>query len=832
MKRSAFLLIIACVLCVFITASSGTADEYQERIKPLLSTYCFECHADGAKEGNVAFDGYASDTELLNDRRFWWNALKNVRADIMPPHPSERPNADEKKLLLDWIKTSRLGIDPAQSDPGRVTLRRLNRVEYRNTIRDLMGIDYDTQVEFPPDDTGHGFDTVGDVLSVSPLLLEKYLQAAEQIVTQAVPTVSRVMPRKTFGGSEFRAEEGRRDGGQLSFYDATVVKKKLVVEAPADYQIALDYQVSGGFDFDPGRCRLVFRIDGFVKVNEELPWHENKSFNRVIPVTLNAGEHVLEWEVQPLVAVEERKNGVSLRLRTVRLEGPLDRGSWTVPEAYAKFFPRPEPPTTSAERLTYAREILKSFATRAFRRPVDDAYLDRLCGLAERVYSGSEQSFEDGIVRAMIAVLASPRFVFRVEGAEPNAADRFPMVDEYALASRLSYFFWATMPDDELMHLAAKHELRANLDQQVRRLMNDRRADAMIGNFVGQWLQTRDVETVSIDPLSAVGAREEYDQLRDNFIRRRGNRSAEGTPGASEEEIATARQRFTELREIRDSLDARLRKAMRRETEMLFETIVREDRSVLDLIDASYTFLNEPLAKHYKIPELQIADVQGDDMRRVELPAGSARGGVLTQASFLMVTSNPTRTSPVKRGLFILDNILGTPAPPAPGAVPELEEAKKALTDRKPTLREMLEIHRQEPLCNSCHQRFDPLGLALENFNALGMWRDEEAGRPIEVAGSLITGESFADIRELKQILKGSRRQDFYRCLASKLMVYALGRGLEDYDEQTLDRIVGDLDAADGRFSALLSGIVQSAPFQRTRLAENRNGDNWTCSPE
>ena len=339
-------------------------------------------------------------------------------------------------------------------------------------------------------------------------------------------------------------------------------------------------------------------------------------------------------------------------------------------------------------------------------------------------------------------------------------------------------------------------------------MMSDERAAEFVRNFAGQWLRTRDVTQVSIDPIVVLGHQEEYEKLREQFRgRRRQSFSRTLTP-----EEAEVRKRFGELREISDRFNDEMKRAMRRETEMCVEYIVQEDRSLLELLDCDYTFVNEKLASLYEIP-----DVRGSEMRRVKLPEGSPRGGVLTHASMLLVTSNPTRTSPVKRGLFVLENILGMPAPPAPAGVPDLEESAKKFAGREPPLRELLAAHRESALCASCHSRMDPLGIALENFNALGMWRDEEKKQPIDASGKLITGETFQDVRDLKKILRERHASDFYRCVTEKMLTYALGRGLEATDEHTLDLIVRRLAENDGKFSALIQGVIESAPFQKQR---------------
>jgi len=338
-------------------------------------------------------------------------------------------------------------------------------------------------------------------------------------------------------------------------------------------------------------------------------------------------------------------------------------------------------------------------------------------------------------------------------------------------------------------------------------MMSDDRSAEFVRNFAGQWLRTRDVTQVSIDPIVVLGHQEEYEKLREQFRGRRRSFSRTVTP-----EEAEIRKRFGELREISERFNDEMKRAMRRETEMCVEYIVEEDRSLLELLDSDYTFVNEKLASLYEIP-----NVRGSEMRRVNLPEGSPRGGVLTHASMLLVTSNPTRTSPVKRGLFILENILGMPSPPAPAGVPDLEESAKKFSGREPPLRELLAAHRESALCASCHSRMDPLGIALENFNALGMWREEEKKQPIDASGKLITGEGFRDVRDLKKILKERHAGEFYCCVTEKMLTYALGRGLEPADEHTLDLIVRQLAESDGKFSALIQGVIESAPFQKQR---------------
>jgi hypothetical protein len=819
------------VLLAFADAPALARDDaaairrFHEEVEPILIDSCFGCHGGGMDKGGVSFDAFESDEAILADRELWAKALKNVRAGLMPPAGEPRPTPEQVATLADWVKRGALGLDPADPDPGRVTLRRLNRAEYAHTIRDLMGVEFLADVEFPPDDTGYGFDNIGDVLSVSPLLLEKYMQAAEAIVAEAVPTVSRVVPARTLRGRDFR-REGDGDGpagDRLDFYKPARLDATVSVDREGDYRLVVELEVDGAFDFDPGRCRVTLSADGRELLAEEYKWFDGEKFRYEYPLDWSPGEHAIALALEPLTPAQEKKQKLDLRILGVSVEGPLAREHWVRPPNFERFFHADDPGTPEGRR-DYAREVLRRFASRAFRRPVDDRTVERLADIAEETYSEPGRTVEEGVSRAMVAVLASPRFLFRIEGAAPGQEGaRFPLLDEYALASRLSYFLWSTMPDEALLDLASRGELRANLKAQVDRMLADERSDRFVENFVGQWLQARDLVSVPIDERVVLARdagedrqlQEEMERFRAFLEERNKSRQEERAP--SLDEAAERRRRFREdfklvFKPPAVTLDPDLRRAMRRETEMFFGEVVREDRSLLDLLDGDFTYVNEKLAKLYGIP-----DVKGDAMRRVALPEDSPRGGVLTQGTVLVVTSNPTRTSPVKRGLFVLDNILGTPPPPPPPDIPQLESAEAEIEGHEPTLREVLELHRSKPLCAACHARMDPLGLALEDFNAMGMFREQERGQPLDTAGRLVTGEGFSGVAELKRILREERREDFYRCVTEKLMTYALGRGPEPTDLETVDQIVDRLGREDGRASVLLMGVIESAPFQKRR---------------
>ncbi|MEO8018677.1 MAG: DUF1592 domain-containing protein [Pseudomonadota bacterium] len=813
----------AVAMLVFSTSSSPSAAakesdvknpvvaEYRAVISPLLEKHCYECHGDGYDKGKVAFDALETDEQILKPE-LWLRVLNNTRAGLMPAEQKPKFSAADQQKLERWIKYGVFRIDPKNPDPGRVTVRRLNRVEYRNTIRDLVGVDFNAEVEFPPDDTGYGFDNIGDALSISPMLVEKYVAAAQVIVGDAVPTNPRQVAKYGIPANEFKDADGKPASGSIQFPYTESKIYTATLKSPADgsYKVTMDIDVRGDFVFVPDHGRLIFRIDGKEVVNKEFAYFYEKSFTFESMQQSKATEHVLTLEFQSLgdgkASGQDKKGPKPTRLivDSLVVEGPLEKDQWVKPANYDRFFPRPIP-GGKGERLAYARELLGAFAARAYRRPLTDDTADRLARLAEATYRQPGKRFEQGVAQAMAAVLSSPHFLFRLE--EPAAhspATQISDVDEFSLASRLSYFLWSTMPDQELMDLATRGELRKNLAAQAQRMLHDPRSGAFSRNFTGQWLEGRDLEGISAN-ARAILIRDAGEEETLRLLRQAFRKQDE----ASAKRLAAA---LDAVVDPKIELNGDMRKAMQRETEMYFSYVVNEDRPVTELIDSNYTFLNEQLARHYGIP-----DVIGPDLRKVTLPAGSNRGGVLTQGTALIVTSNPDRTSPVKRGLFVLANFLGTPPPPPPANVPALEASEAAVAGHEPTLRESLQKHRENPACASCHNRMDPIGLAFENFNALGMWRETERKQPILAPGKLITGETFDGIRELKHILATRHREDFYRTLSTKVLTYAVGRGPENYDVETIDRIVEQLDKYDGKFSALLMGVIESAPFQKMR---------------
>jgi hypothetical protein len=834
-RRGPVIISLTAALCTLLLPARSAGSEpdglaaFRKDIRPVLKEYCYDCHGDGASKGNVTLDEFASDAAVLENHELWLKVLKNVRAGLMPPPKKPQPAAAQKDHIVTWVKSAVFQADPNDPDPGRVTIRRLNRVEYRNTVRDLLGVDFDTDKAFPPDDSSHGFDNIGDALTLSPMLLEKYLAAAKAVVAQAVPVVPKVPAEIVIPGENFTGAPppenamNRGPAGRsltLSYYTIAFATNRFKAPHTGKYRLIIDGAANERFvdnQFDYNKCRLVLRVDGQEIHSQEYSREGGKALHYEYEHELAAGEHDFVFEVTPLTPDQRQVRSLTLRLDSVTVRGPLEKEHWVSPKNYARFFPR-DVPADDAARRAYARELLDQFLFRAWRGPVEKDRLDGLVAIAEKTWSLSGKTFEAAISQAMVAALASPRFLFREESVDETAAGKYPFVDEFALASRLSYLLWSSMPDDELLRLAGEHQLRAQLPAQMKRMLADSRASAFSRNFVGQWLLTRDVDTVSIDARQVLARENTPDLAQERRLERfRYLRDNEDTLGPEEKkELADFRANRNRRagQPLRAELNADIRRAMRLETEKTFEHILHSNRSLLELLDSDYTFLNEKLARHYGLTNINVA---GDEMRLVQLPPETGRGGVLTHGSVLTVTSNPTRTSPVKRGLFILDNLLGTPPAPPPPDITPLEDAAKAIRDRPVSLRETLALHREQPLCASCHNRMDPLGLALENFNALGLWRNEERGLPIDSTGTLLSGESFTNITQLKRILATNHATEFYRTVTEKLLTYALGRGMEYSDVITVDAIVEKLAASGGKPSVLLAEVIQSAPFQKTR---------------
>ncbi|MDX1679118.1 MAG: DUF1592 domain-containing protein [Akkermansiaceae bacterium] len=768
--------ILALLLGLPHGAASADEGAYHKEIVPLLENYCYDCHAEGLKKGDFSMDSFEDLSKHIKDREHWYPVWNNLRSQIMPPSDELQPSAAEKRKILNWIETEVFELDPDNPDPGRVTLRRLNRNEYRNAVYDLLGVEYDTTETFPPDDSGYGFDNIGDVLSISPLLMEKYMTAAEEVVNLALPDdASAQMPRVDFDGGKFRHPSV--PSNWVPFAKPAELVLKMPVKWPGKYRLTLQYSIGGATEATTAGAQLQMAVDGKVLQEEALGWDQRSSIELMAEVQLAKGQREVRVQLKPTAQPQWGEEPLYLNIHRLTLQGPIDGKQREYSKGYRMILGNgPIPEGGIDARRAFARKVMRRFVSRAFRRPIIEHDIDRLVKIVEETDKLPGKSFQDGIKRAIMTCLASPRFLFRIEiQPEPNNPDKIVPLDEYALASRLSFFLWASVPDDELLSLAFRGKLRANLRPQVERMLADPRARRLTESFVGQWLQARDVTTINLSTTSILGV----------------------------ETNAEAARIF----------DPRLREDMQKETYALFDHILREGRPAEELISADYSFLNERLAKFYGIP-----GVRGEELRKVDLAKHPERGGLLTQGSFLIVTSNPTRTSPVKRGLFVLDNLLATPPPPAPPDVPELEEAQaKAGGKEELTMREMMVVHRENPDCRGCHARMDPVGLGLENFDALGRYRELQAGKPIDAAGELVTGEKFEDVASLKKILAEGRKRDFYRAISEKMLTYAIGRGIEIHDTTTIDQLVGHLEKNDGKLVELIHAITVSAPFQKRR---------------
>jgi hypothetical protein len=747
--------VLACLLAVSAASAvepipdPGAQLDFAKDIGPLFAKYCLECHTGQESDGKLAIDSL-DPKGGVKVRKSWQKVRDNLHSNLMPPGDAEQPTPDERKKIIAWLDSQPLRIDcSGPVHPGRVTIRRLNRTEYNNTIRDLCGVDFKPAEDFPNDDVGYGFDNIGDVLSLPPILLEKYLSAAETVAQKTILTFDE-------NTAQTRQEKGR------------VLASQGEVVFEADFPQAGQYVLrvrAAGEQAGPEKAKMALRLDDKeLKVFETTNRRRSDFRNYEVKLEVPPGRHkfaaaFLNDYYEPNHESRRLRGDRNLNVEHLEIAGPIGVRPDKLPPSHTQIIF--VEPTNEKSPEDCAREIFKRFASRAYRRPATDDEVARLMQLFALAKADGER-FEPCIQLGVQAVLVSPSFLFRVEQEPgPNDPGGVRTLNEYELATRLSYFLWSSMPDDELLHLALEGKLRQNLDDQVRRMLKDPKSDALVQNFAGQWLQLRQLEIITPDP-----------------------------------------KRFPQW-------DKELREAMRKETELFFAHIVRDDRSVLEFIDADYTFVNERLAKHYGLP-----DVSGAEFRKVAVPADQ-RGGLLGQASILTVTSNPNRTSPVKRGKWILENLLASPPPPAPPNVPPLEDGgRRRRRDEEVSLRQKLEIHRESAACASCHKLMDPLGFGLENYDAVGAWRTEDGKFPIDSTGVLPSGDEFKGVRDLRNILK-KRDNEFRRCLAERLMTYALGRGLELDDECTLRAVADEVGRQENKFSSLVLAIVHSDQFQK-----------------
>lgn len=739
-------------------------EEYEKKIQPLIEKYCSGCHTGADAESGLAFNNFADAKSVFRQRRIWEKVAVRIDIGDMPPADSPQPSPEDRKILTSWIQSTLNDIDCGKTpNPGSVTLRRINRYEYRNSIRDLFNIDYEPALGFPGDDVGYGFDNIADVLTLPPLLMDKYLTAAEEISRKVIIASSTGpvynSPRKI---SQLTAESGGKFEGDRFVFSSNG-KAPFEEQAPWTGRYTLELGMAGSAA--EGRYpKVIISVDG-KKVEEFTVKTDTPNNPEVfkIPLKLRAGKRLLELAFvnDHYIAAKDGNpaQDTNLYIYDLRLTG--QKAAERIPESALpeihRELVRDSVPSATRTVADAAKDVMRRIASRAFRRPASDEELNRLASIVEKTVESGD-SYEVGLQTALTAILVSPNFLFKVEEPALRIGNEYPLLSDFELATRLSYFLWSSTPDRELLTLASKKQLRLPgvLAAQLDRMIRDERARDFVRNFAGQWLTLRKLESF--------------------------------TPNEGQ---------FPDWNE-------QIRDLSRTETYYLFLYVMRENMSVLRLLDADFSFMNEKLARFYGIP-----GVQGDKFQLVSLK-GQKRLGILTHASVLAVTSNPTRTSPVKRGKWILDNVLGTPPPPAPAGVPELDKAELV-----GTLRQQLEQHRANPACASCHKQMDPLGLAMENYDAIGRWRTSDRGNPIDASGELPTGQKVRNAGDLIRLLRDQKSEQFVRTLTEKLMTYGLGRGLEYYDRCAIDQILAKASKNDYRFQELLLGIITSDPFGR-----------------
>ncbi|TLD69476.1 DUF1592 domain-containing protein [Phragmitibacter flavus] len=894
---------MAMVKPVFAAGELRGHQTFEKSVLPVLQTFCYDCHGDGMDKGDFAMDGHKDYAEALSDKKMWDHVREIMSTHVMPPEDKDQPTLEERKLVLKWIEDEVFWVDPTKPDPGHVTLRRMNRTEYNNTVRDVLKVNSRPARNFPPDDTGYGYDNIGSVLSLSPMLMEKYLRSAREVAAEAVWVRPAGRFEDELSGDEFKVSSGsgserygmmalfgngemvgtteikepglyrvtlllssNKSGDENAKYAVLVdgkevfngevekefdgkdidgslervafdlnlekgkrslavrflndhfddnapdkhrrdrnlllrsahvegpIKMKAVAQSPflewlmqgkkispAQLEIQGDdfEKLDGGGVFLQNK-RAVFASNGSVKREFELPSdgeyrvmlvaNANQAGDERARLSVKVGD-----EVRTLDITEPDGKNQTLSFTTKKLKAGKntivvgfvndfylngkDRNAY-LEEVYIVGPTGSE--TAQVFEPAFAREWISRMGLKMFRRPVEAGDLNKLMGLVVMAQKEGA-SRQEAISLVLEAMMGSSKFLFN--GA-PDVAGPVgkgsALVNEFTLASRLSYFIWSSAPDDQLLELAGKGQLRANLKAEVKRMIGDWKGWALTENFAGQWLRLRDIELMS-----------------------------------------PHQRRFPEF------YKGSLRRDMKKESELFFDHILRDNRSALEILDSDYTFMNETLAKFYGVE-----GVKGSKFQKVSLK-GTPRGGLLTQAGILALTSHPTRTSPVKRGQFLLENVLGTPPPPAPQNIPEFGEDRGAKVEG--TLRQRFEAHRANPSCSSCHAFLDPFGFAFENFDAIGRWRDQDNKEAVDATGKLLTGEKFNGAAELRKLLVDLKRDDFTRTLIENLLIYSLGRGL-DYPDKLFVRQLKE-KAAEGeyRLQDLIVSVVESVPFQKMR---------------
>ena len=778
----------AVILVGAVSAHAQSVPSASPDYGSVVNKYCVSCHNERLKTAGLMLDK-ANITDPSATPDVWEKAIRKMRVGMMPPQGAPHPDAQTETALMSYLTTSLDRAVASHPNPGRPLVHRLNRAEYANTIRDLLALDVDTSSLLPPDDAAYGFDNIADALGISPVLLERYLTAAGKISSLAVGDPTTGPAGETFRIRQDASQDIHIEGLPIGTVGGILAKTTLPLDGTYDFSIKLfrtNLGVVRGLEYEH---QLEYTVDGervhLSRVGGEEDFKANlKNMTKAgddvearahIRIPLKAGPHVITaaflerteavnpLRLQPFI----RSSNDTLdtighpHLDTFTITGPYDAtGPGDTPSRRKIFVCRP---SSATDEDACARRILSTLARRAYRGQASTSDLERL---HEFYVVGRKQgSFETGIQTALQRILASPKFAFRVERDPANVpAGTVYRISDLELASRLSFFLWSSIPDDELVRVAATGTLHtpAVLHQQVRRMLADQKSDALVQNFAGQWLYLRNLKNFQPNSL-------EFPDFDDN-----------------------------------------LRWAFQRETELFFASIMHEDRNVLDLMNADYTFLNERLAKHYKIP-----GIYGSHFRRVTL-TDESRKGLLGKGAILMVTSHPDRTSPVVRGKWVLENLLGAPVPPMANNVPPLSEDPNR-AGRILTMRERMEEHRRNPTCAACHKIMEPIGLSMENFDAVGSWRNRDGGTlgtPIDATGELLDGTKVDGVSSLRQALV-RQPELFVGTVVEKLMIYGLGRGLSYGDMPEVRKIVRDTAAQDYRFTSLVLAIVDSTAFQK-----------------
>jgi len=763
---------------------AGAADTASlQQYEALVNKYCVGCHSEKLKTGGVVLEK-RDLAKISDDAQVWEKVVRKLRAGEMPPVGLPRPDKATIDGMASWVETTLDTAAAVHPNPGRTMVHRLNRTEYQNSIKDVLGIGLDTAALLPPDDSAEGFDNIAQALTISPALLEKYMSASARITRFAVGDPATGVISATYRPRPDLSQDQHIEGTPVGTMGGLAITHYFPLDGEYTFSPKLSQSILGmihGLEdehaievtIDGQRAQLVHfgGNDGIVKTIPKSMEYANMIHARMAFRTkVKAGPHKIAvsflrqsaaqtaeiWQQYQRTAIDANETKGFPHLDKITIEGPYNpSGPGDTPSRRKIFVCRP---TTGKDELPCAKNILTQVARRTYRRPLTDTDMEKLLVFYQRGRNNGG-GFDQGIEMGLRRIISGPEFVFRMETDPANVAPNTPYrISDIELASRLSYFLWSTVPDDQLEDLAVQGKLKdpGVLEQQVRRMMSDPKAEAIVDNFAAQWLQLRNLRGIVPDP------------------------------------------------DVFPDFDDNLRQSFAQETELLFGSIMREDRPVSDLLTANYTYINQRLALHYGIP-----NVYGDQFRRVAI-TDDARKGLLGQGSILTLTSVATRTSPVHRGKWILINVLGTPPPPPPPNVPALKEDATA---KSQTMRERMTAHRANPFCATCHKVMDPIGFSMENYDAIGRWRTTDGDSPIDAADTIFDGTKIDGVVGLRNFLL-SRKEVFIQTLTEKMMTYALGRAVDYRDMPSVRRILKDSSAKDYRFSSILMGIVESPQFQ------------------